>query len=135
MEKLKGILLVDDDHSTNFYHRLVLRDAKLAEQIDVCVNGQLALDYLNEALANNELLPEFIFLDINMPVMDGWDFLKAYDLLDDAIKKHCNIVMLTTSINPDDKEEGLRQPNVKDFRNKPLTADMVVELSKTLLKY
>lgn len=133
MEKLKSILLVDDDHSTNFYHRLVLRDADLAEQIEVCVNGQLALDYLNETLVSKGPLPEFIFLDINMPVMDGWEFLKAYDQLDDAIKKHCNIVMLTTSINPDDREEGLRQPNVKDFRNKPLTAEMVQELKMNLL--
>ena len=133
MEKLKSILLVDDDHSTNFYHRLVLRDAGLAEQIDVCVNGQLALEYLNETLANNGILPEFIFLDINMPVMDGWEFLKAYDSLDNTIKEHCNIIMLTTSINPDDREDGLSQLNVKDFRNKPLTAEMVEELKANLL--
>jgi CheY-like chemotaxis protein len=134
MEKLKTVLLVDDDHSTNFFHRLVLHNANIAEQIEVSINGEQALEYLQEALIEGNPLPEFIFLDINMPVMDGWEFLRAFDRLDNTVKRHCNIVILTTSINPDDREFALKQPNVKDFRNKPLTVEMLEELKAALLK-
>lgn len=132
MAKLKTILLVDDDHSTNFYHRLVLHEAGVAERIDVCVNGEAAIEYLTEALKEGAPLPEIIFLDINMPVMDGWEFLKEYDQLPDTVKNNVNIVILTTSINPDDREFAMQQPHVKEFRNKPLSAEMVEELKGIL---
>lgn len=132
MAKLKTILLVDDDHSTNFYHRLVLHEAGVAERIDVCVNGEAAIEYLTEALKEGAPLPEIIFLDINMPVMDGWEFLKAFDQLPDKIKDKVNIVILTTSINPDDREYAMQQPHVKEFKNKPISAEMVEELKGVL---
>jgi CheY-like chemotaxis protein len=70
-------------------------------------------------------------LDINMPGMSGWEFLEAYSKLPEDKKKEINIVMLTSSLNPDDKIKSLRNPDVKEFINKPITVEKVQKLADT----
>jgi CheY-like chemotaxis protein len=128
MEKIKKVLLVDDDSGTNFLHNIVLRDCECVEQVNTCTNGKKALDYLLECGEKHEPVPEIIFLDINMPVMDGWEFLDEFERLPAAVKGSCIIIMLTTSINPDDEQKALAHKSVAGFRHKPLTRQMLEEL-------
>jgi len=127
MKKLQCILLVDDDHSTNFLHRKILQRAGITENVVVALNGKEAIDYLSGSYDNGGaecLQPELILLDINMPLMDGWEFLNAYKSLKDQQDKII-IVMLTTSLNPDDKIRATTIPEISGFQTKPLSIEML----------
>ncbi len=129
MKKLNCVLLVDDDEPTNFLNKLTLKKLGCATNIVTVFDGQEALDYLEEHKNSNT--PELIFLDINMPLMNGWEFLEEYQNL----KFNTNdpvVIMLTTSMNPDDEEKSKKFDYVAGFMNKPLNPD---EINKLLEKH
>ncbi|MBS1567193.1 MAG: response regulator [Bacteroidetes bacterium] len=129
-KKLSCILLVDDDEPTNFLNRLTLEDAGCAERVQVAPGGQAALDYLVSADGGKTPLPNLIFLDINMPAMDGWEFLSRYQELQKAQQAEVVVVMLTTSLNPEDEIRARGIPAISGFRCKPLTRDMLDSLMR-----
>ncbi|GGA96947.1 response regulator [Puia dinghuensis] len=124
--QLNCILLIDDDEPTNFLNKLTLEQAGCARQIHVAQSGQEALDYLRNANPR----PDLIFLDINMPAMDGWEFLERYRNLPAAKKADIVLIMLTTSLNPDDEIRTRSIPEVSGFENKPLSHDQLGNLLK-----
>ncbi|HLN71739.1 MAG TPA: response regulator [Prolixibacteraceae bacterium] len=132
MKSINCILLVDDDESDNFFHTLTIQEAEFCNQIKVATDGRYALDYMLKALnaetASEYPMPDIIFLDINMPRMDGFDFLDEYLLLDETKTSGIVIIMLTTSLNPYDMERAMNYKVVRDYRNKPLTAEMLQEI-------
>ena len=132
--KLNCILLVDDDEPTNFLNKMVLEDVDCAETIRVADSGQGALEYLEKAEGpnGNPSSPDLIFLDINMPAMNGWEFLERYSGLAKQHKANVVIVMLTTSLNPDDRAKASNIPDVSGFETKPLTPE---KLQSILEKY
>lgn len=130
MNKLKTILLVDDYDADNFIHRLVVERYGCAEHIEVSRDGKQAIDYLKSCVANDKPLPELIFLDINMPVMNGWEFLEQFHTLRDSKPGGAVVVMLTTSLNPDDRARAESYPEVRSFTYKPLTESRLDELLK-----
>jgi CheY-like chemotaxis protein len=133
MKKLNCILLVDDDEPTNFLNKMILEDVNCAEAIEVAESGQSALKYLESASENGyPPSPDLIFLDINMPAMNGWEFLEQYSNLDQQHKANVVIVMLTTSLNPDDRAKASKIEDVSGFETKPLTAE---KLQSILNKY
>lgn len=132
--KLNCVLLVDDDEPTNFFNRMVLEDIDCVKTIRTADSGQNALDYLEHAGNSNSdhSSPDLIFLDINMPAMNGWEFLERYSNLDKQHKANVVIVMLTTSLNPDDCAKANTIPDVSGFETKPLTPE---KLQSILKKY
>lgn len=128
MNKLKTILLVDDYDADNFIHRLVVERYGCAEHIEVARDGKQAMDYLRECVESDRALPELIFLDINMPVMNGWEFLEGFHALRGDKPGGAVIVMLTTSLNPDDRARAEGYPEVRSFTYKPLTESRLDEL-------
>ncbi len=120
--KLNCVLLIDDDEPTNFFNKMVLEDINCAKAIQVVESGELALDYLKNSCDENENpCPDLIFLDINMPAMSGWEFLERYATLEEKRKANAVVVMLTTSLNPDDRALANKIPDVSAFETKPLT--------------
>ncbi|AEL28513.1 response regulator [Cyclobacterium sp. 1_MG-2023] len=124
-KKVKCILLIDDDEPTNFLHKIIINDSGRAEKVVAVHSGFEALEYLEKMEGGKYPQPELIFLDINMPAMNGWEFLEEYDQLDEGKKGKIVVVMLTTSINPDDKEKALSKGFINGFFNKPLTVEMI----------
>ncbi len=125
-KKLNCVLLVDDDEGNNFLNKIVIEDAGITERIEAVLNGKEALDFLTNSgkfAESTEKYPQpaLILLDINMPVMDGWEFMKEYEKLDENQKGEIIIVMLTTSFNPDDRATAENNVEISDFRNKPLS--------------
>lgn len=134
--KLNCILLVDDDVASNFINKKTIEKAGIAEKVDVVLNGKEALDYLTNSgsyKTQGAIFPQpmLIFLDINMPVMDGWEFLQEYDQLPDYQKAQIVIVMLTSSQNPDDKTRAQHISSKLGFKNKPLTVELLNEIVAT----
>lgn len=129
--KLKCIMLVDDNDADNFIHRMVIEAADCTELVVEVFNGAQALAYLKEH-RQTEKFPELIFLDINMPLMDGWEFIDAYEAENFDETAPSIIVMLTTSLNPDDAKRARSLKSITDFSNKPLDAVKLDAILKEL---
>ena len=117
---IKSIMLVDDNVDDNFIHERAIK--KKASDIEVVVknSGLDALDYLKSTEAPKS---DLIFLDINMPNMNGWEFLEEYGKLNKKLQRNSIIVMLTTSDNLDDVKRAKKISHVIDYITKPLTKD------------
>src|SRR5215212_10175209 len=98
--KLNCVLLIDDDEPTNFFNQIIIENTGCAEEIKTAQSGQEALEYLTNISGSDKSFPcpDLIFLDINMPAMNGWEFLEKYRTLDGHLKGKVMIVMLTTSL-------------------------------------
>ena len=128
-QKLNAIMLVDDDEATNFINETVINLAGCSENLYVAENGQEALDLLIKKVDGEYRdPPELIFLDINMPRLDGWEFLEKYRNMDEIQKAKIIIVMLTTSLNPDDQVKADSIEEITGFMSKPLTVDKLKDL-------
>ena len=129
-KSLDLVMLVDDDDTTNYLNERLLKDMQVAEQIVVLKNGREAIDYLKAATNGTEGLksPDLIFLDIKMPVMDGFSFLDEYhkEGLDDS--DQVIILMLTSSASFYDLERLRNYKKVKKHYSKALTKHDVREI-------
>ena len=132
MNKVHCAMLIDDDAPTNFFHREVLLQAHFAEDILVFEQASLAIEYLLNQNRDGAL-PDVIFLDLNMPGMDGWEFLEVYQKkVRPLYPKIRLIVMLTTSENPDTREKAKGYDILDTFMTKPLTNDKLSKLSSLI---
>lgn len=130
-KRLNSILLIDDNKATNFVHKKLIIKQDFIEHIYTCSSGEEALQLLTSQNEGGELdfrPPELMFLDINMPGMNGWEFLEEYDDLPNDQKDNTTIFMLTTSINPDDRFRANHIENISGFLNKPLSSKKLAEI-------
>jgi len=127
-QKLNCILLIDDDKPTNFINEVVIKQLDCAEKIVVVQNGSEALDYLKSKNDGGHPQPDLIFLDINMPSMNGWEFLEKYTDLDKKQHGRVVVIMLTTPLNRDDEKKASGIPYINGFQSKPLTPEIMQEV-------
>ncbi|TPN87361.1 response regulator [Aquimarina algicola] len=135
MKKINCILLVDDSISTNFYNRKLIEVCGVANQVHEVHNGLEALDYLKKrgnfksSSKNKYPRPNLIFLDINMPKMDGFEFLHEYEKLNENQKSDILIAFLTTSNWEKDKIKAFENDNlIYDFIEKPLQKETLLSI-------
>ncbi len=125
--KLNCILVVDDDEPTNYFTQMILEECGCVENIRIVQSGMEALAYLERSESGSQdedyPSPDLLFLDINMPAMDGWEFLEEYKKMN--IRTRIIVVMLTTSLFPEDKLKAESIPEISGYENKPLTIEKV----------
>lgn len=132
MRKIKNLALIDDDDIFVFLTKKVIEQTDLVEQIKVFGNGRDAINFLKKNADNSDLLPEIILLDLNMPIMDGWQFLEDYILLKPKIDKKITIYIISSSISPHDIERAKGINAVSDFIIKPVTKEKFIALLSNL---
>ncbi len=116
----KLTFIIDDDPVFVLLFKKIMQKIGQFETVLNFENGQLALDDLIEKFNNKEPFPDIIFLDINMPVMDGWEFLKALEKYE--FKDKLNIYMVSSSIDPTEIKKSKKFKTVKRFISKPVSA-------------
>jgi len=124
MKKLKNILLIDDDYPTNFLHEIILTDSGRVENIEAKLTADLGMAYLHEAF-EKDISPELIFLDINLPAKNGFEFMDEYELLPEEIKSKSQIIMFSTSENPSDIQRSKTYPSIKEIIVKPISEEII----------
>jgi len=128
------IMLVDDNENDNFFHEREIKKTYLETLVISKESGPEALEYLTSMTEKGNIKPILIFLDINMPGMNGWEFLIEYNKLEKEIQSAIIVVMLTTSDNPETKARALSYASVSDYIAKPLTKEKMELINEKYLR-
>ena len=124
------IALVDDDKVFQLTTSRTIQAAKLTDRILQFENGEEALSFLKDHAMETDSLPDYIFLDINMPFVDGWMFLEDFATLKTDLQKNISIYMVSSSIDPKDVNRAKGNKNVQDYITKPVSREKLTELLK-----
>jgi CheY-like chemotaxis protein len=127
MDRVRSILLVDDNQTSTFLNQQLINKLGLTYQVLTACNGQQALDILKQSYLDEKEFPELILVDLKMPVLDGFEFYKAFRQLDPEKQKTTKVVVLTTSLAATDIQRA-KEADLKHFINKPLTAQKLMAI-------
>jgi CheY-like chemotaxis protein len=134
MNKPFIICIVDDDEIYKFTMRKTIEMNKLARKVLIFSDGEEALDFITDNLGNNQDLPDVIFLDINMPIMDGFQFMQEYIKIKPRVGKKITIYMVSSSVDADDIEKANEISDIAGYFIKPIKAselnDIIAEIEK-----
>ena len=132
METLNAVLdlvmLVDDNDTDNFISRRIIEITNFAKRVEVMDSGKTALDYLHENQQDISKIPSIIFLDINMPVVDGFVFLYEFEKFSELVRNKAKVIILSSSDNRRDINKIVNNDYVIKFVTKPLTEDSLEEI-------
>lgn len=125
---MKNILLIDDDDTNNFLTRITIKKTNLGIVIHDCLNGQEGVDFFQDLQKNpNSVSPDIILLDLNMPILNGWQFLDEFQ----KFNSNAHVYIMSSSNYPEDTEKAANNPLVKGYIVKPLTKEKAIELMST----
>lgn len=129
-DNMKRIVLIDDDATTNYLNKFVIERSKLVDEVLAFDSAKDALNFFSKH-KDSEGNVSLVLLDINMPIMNGWQFLDHYQAMGGSLTN--KIVVLTSSINPEDKKLADEKSGVTDYKTKPLSVEMISDLVATHL--
>lgn len=131
--RFSTVMLIDDNEIDNFINQKMIEGCNFADKVYVHTSGRSALEFLQNIDRNEnfprELIPQVIFLDISMPMMDGFQFVDEFEKLSNNIREGVKIMLLTSSINPLDQQKSTSIATIANYMNKPLTKDHLANLS------
>lgn len=126
MKSKINLLVIDDDDINIFIIKKIVEKTGYEAQMVAKTNGKLAIDYIKELIDHQQPLPDLILIDINMPVLNGWEFLEAYETL--SVQENIDMYMLSSSVYENDIEKAKTYKTVKGFISKPLSIERLIEL-------
>ncbi|RZL46637.1 MAG: response regulator [Pedobacter sp.] len=129
-DKKINLLVIDDDDINIFIIKKIVDKTGFDIEMTSKSNGQQAVEFLQTAITNQTAFPDLILIDINMPVMNGWEFVEAYTKLE--VPKDVDLYILSSSVYENDIEKTKSYTNVKGFISKPLSMERLIELLKDL---
>jgi CheY-like chemotaxis protein len=127
MPKYRNFLVIEDDKSSAFLIKLLLRELDVVESISFAAHGEEGLDYLVRLKANGGRCPEYIFLDLNMPVMGGFEFIKKCRQLGCVDETQTTIIVLTSSMYGKDIQQA-RELSITHYLNKPISEEEILRV-------
>lgn len=127
---MSKLVVIDDDPIDHFLMQHILHGNEHFDKTTYTMYGSLILDYIAENKSDPEKLPDAIFLDLNMPMFNGWDFLDGYKQLSPGVGKDIKVYIMSSSIHPADKERSSRYPFVRSFISKPLKQNTLREINQ-----
>jgi len=130
-KNLDLVMLVDDNETDNFISKRIIEITKFSKGVEVKSSGKTALDYLKENQNNIEKIPSLIFLDINMPIVDGFVFLYEFEKFNELVRNKCKVIILSSSDNKRDIDKIVNNNHVIKFITKPLTEVSLDEIKLT----
>lgn len=135
IRKVKSVCIIDDDLIYQFLAKEEIEYTNMVNKIMFFNNGEKALQFIENTLNNDEMdiLPDIIFLDINMPVMDGWEFLEAYAQMKPKIEKKIVIYMVSSSIDIRDLDRAKSISEVSDYIIKPISGSQLKSIFTSLI--
>jgi CheY-like chemotaxis protein len=122
------VLLVDDNDTDNFISKRIIEITRFARRVEVKSSGKGALDYLKEHQNNPDMIPSIIFLDINMPIVDGFVFLYEFEKFNELVRNKSKVIILSSSDNKRDIDKIVNNNHVIKFITKPLTEVALEEI-------
>jgi CheY-like chemotaxis protein len=128
------VMLVDDNDTDNFISKRIIELTKFAKRIEIKNSGKSALQYLESEKENDINIPDLIFLDINMPIVDGFVFLYEFEKFPDSIKQKSKVIILSSSDNKRDIDRIVNNNYVIKFITKPLTDEVLKDLKNILVE-
>lgn len=122
------VMLVDDNETDNFISKRIIEITQFSKRVEVKNSGKAALEYIKENEKNPENIPSLIFLDINMPIVDGFVFLYEFEKFSELVRNKCKVIILSSSDNKRDIDKIINNNHVIKFITKPLTEVSLEEI-------
>lgn len=121
-------IVIDDDPLNNTICRLTIKKAVGAADVITFTNPEEGLSYLKETYDTPIDVPTVLFLDINMPIMSGWEFLEHYNYFSQQIKDNIKVYVLSSSVDDRDVEKAKNNPNIITYLSKPITKETIFRI-------
>ena len=128
---MRKLVFIDDDPIDHFLMKHILRGKNYFDTTTYTIYGSLVLDYIEEHKSDPEKLPDMIFVDLNMPLFSGWDFLKRMEQMQDEISKDIPVFVISSSLRPDDVATSSKYSFVQDFISKPVSGEEIERIMST----
>ncbi|HCN36135.1 MAG: response regulator [Ignavibacteria bacterium] len=126
----KLVIIIDDDPINNKICSIYLKKTGIADEIKCFLNGKEGLDFLNSQFNPEDYLNVIVFLDLNMPIMNGWEFLEEYEKLPQNYKNKIDLYILSSSIDERDIIKSRENKSVIDFISKPFTSEILSSIKE-----
>lgn len=128
MKKIEIACIIDDDQVYVFGLKRLIEISNFCKNVLVFENGEEALKYLKPIVSSAEDLPDVILLDINMPVMDGWQFLEEFTKIRPTLQKEVTIYMVSSSVQQKDIDRAKQYSEITDYIIKPIKLDDLTKI-------
>ncbi len=123
-----NVMIVDDDALVFFLSTKLINAISIPTKLIQCTDGMEAISYFKDNIAVPDQLPDVVFLDLSMPIMDGWEFLDEYRTIMSDLTKPNRLYVLSSSVSPHDMERAKQYDFVRDFIVKPLSRDLTTKI-------